>query len=79
MAQNEEQNLVIRSPAIRTESTLSCQRLTAQNIALTLREKSFEVSFDVFPLGVVVRFRAVVAENITQRPYGQQFLKLFYE
>ena len=30
-----------------------------------------------FPLGVVVRFRTVVAENITQRPYGQQLLKLF--
>ena len=30
-----------------------------------------------FPLGVVVVFRAVVAECITRRPYGQQLLKLF--
>ena len=29
------------------------------------------------PLGVVVRFQAVVAEQITLRPYGQQLLKLF--
>ena len=32
----------------------------------------------VCPVGVVVRFRAVVAENITLRPYGQQLLKLFW-
>ena len=32
----------------------------------------------LFPLGVVVlRFRAVFAEHITLRPYGQSLLKLF--
>ena len=30
----------------------------------------------LFPLGVVVGFRLVVAENINLRPYGQQLLKL---
>ena len=29
------------------------------------------------PLGVVVRFRAAVSENITLRPYGQQLLMYF--
>ena len=30
-----------------------------------------------FPLGVVVRFRAVFTESLTVRPYGQQLLKFF--
>ena len=46
--------------------------------ALTPREKQLPKFLPiVFPVGVVVRFRKVVAENITLRPYGQHLLKLF--
>ena len=48
--------------------------MTTQHIALTPREKHLR---HLFPLGVVVRFRAAFAEHITLRPYGQQLLKLF--
>ena len=52
--------------------------LTTQNIALTPRENNFRCFFrSVCPLGVVVKFRAVFAETITRRPYGQQLLKCF--
>ena len=45
-------------------------RLTTQSWVLTARERTSEVSSEVFVLGVVVRFRAVVTENITLRPNG---------
>ena len=40
-----------------------------------LPEVPSEVSSEVFPLGVVFRFRSVFTEHITLRPYGQQLLK----
>ena len=42
-----------------------------------LEKITSEASSKVFPLGGVVRFRAVVAEHVTLRPCGQQLLKLF--
>ena len=39
--------------------------------------KTSEVSSDVSPFGVVVRFRSVFTENITLRFYGQQLLMFF--
>ena len=52
--------------------------MTTQTVALTPREQQFPKGLPMcFPLGVVVRFRAVVAGNITLRPYRQQLLKLF--
>ena len=52
--------------------------VTPQNLALTPWEKRLpEFLPKFFPLGVAVRFRAILAGNITLRPYGQQLLKLF--
>ena len=51
--------------------------LTTQNMAEPLEKKLPMILPKLFPLGVVVRFRAAVAENITLRPYGRQLLKLF--
>ena len=50
--------------------------LTAQSLALTLED--IQGLFQTFvPLGVVVRLRSVVAEDVTLRLYGQQLLKCF--
>ena len=52
------------------------QKLTTQYFAL--EKTTSKVCFSKhFILMVVVRLRAVFAENITLRPYGQQLLKLF--
>ena len=60
--------------------------MTTQSVALTPREKRnmmytyiyiyIYIFPKFFPLGVVIRLRAMFAENITLRPSGQQLLKL---
>ena len=50
--------------------------MTTQHFALTPREQTTKFIL-FFPLGVVVRFRAVFTGNITLRPYGQKLLKWF--
>ena len=57
--------------------TLSAPFFTTQSFALTHRKTHPKFLPICSPLGVAFRFRALVAENITQRPYGQQLLKCF--
>ena len=52
--------------------------MTTQNVALIPRDQTnTKFVLMLFSLGVVVRFRALVAEHIILRPYGQQLLELF--
>ena len=53
--------------------------MTTRNIARTPRGQTLPrfLQMCFSPLGVVVRFRTVVAERITPRPYGRQLPKLF--
>ena len=64
---------VVLCPYLRSSEASLFQRtnspqLTTQDFALTPIEKTSEVLPNLFPLRVVVRFRAVLTEHITLRP-----------
>ena len=65
-------------PRVRLNSTPSFQCKTClSGPRPTLEKRHPKFIPRLFPFGVVVRCRAVVAGNITLRPYGEQLLKLF--